>query len=248
MNNVYLEDAKKAFLDINVESNDKIAEFFHLIGYIIPDKVTPLEFMTLLNFLIRDIRNKTCGFQNSSDYKRAFEHFINGFEEEVINIDYFVSYTAEFIEALASEEFYNGFIVLFKNAIYKLNPVPKESQIYDCIEISPNVINISNKNKADVLAALYNNAKPIGWGLIHYDPMPMTSEIAQEILDGMDDECWFSYLKGRPIKLSLKDNIITVAVYNNRNGEKNLAQKAIASCPNIIPNKNTERKNLGLKK
>ena len=81
------------------------------------------------------------------------------------------------------------------------------------LSVEEDYIDISNKNKADVLAAVYNNAKPIGMGIIHYDPTPMTREQSQYILDNSD--------------------ILYVYAYNRDNNQDGLAQRAIATCPNV---------------
>ena len=38
------------------------------------------------------------------------------------------------------------------------------------------IVDISKKDKAAVLAALYNVARPLWLGNIHYDPTPMSIE------------------------------------------------------------------------
>ena len=42
-------------------------------------------------------------------------------------------------------------------------------------------IDIREIPKAKLLAALYNNAKPMGMGMLAYTPEPMTEEQAQQI-------------------------------------------------------------------
>ena len=44
------------------------------------------------------------------------------------------------------------------------------------------MVDISGLDKAEVLAALYNAARPRGVGLLRYDPTPMSTEEAREIL------------------------------------------------------------------
>ena len=53
-------------------------------------------------------------------------------------------------------------------------------------------MNIQGLDKAAVLAALYNRARPQGMGFLHYDPKPMTVEEAQKIIWGGDG--YFDYL------------------------------------------------------
>ena len=63
------------------------------------------------------------------------------------------------------------------------------------------MINLTNKNKAEVLAKLYNAAKPQGLGFLNFDPTEMTIKDAQILLDG--GQTYSDYLKGRVIIRSL---------------------------------------------
>jgi hypothetical protein len=78
-------------------------------------------------------------------------------------------------------------------------------------------IKIKNKNKAKILAALYNNAKPQGPGFLHYNPKMMTEEDAQSLLDAGQKE--FDYLQGRVMKIDLSGKILDTTLYNRDNGE-----------------------------
>lgn len=77
------------------------------------------------------------------------------------------------------------------------------------------MINISGLNKAAVLAALYNAARPLGMGFMHYDPKPMTTEEAAEILKKMT---YFDYLKGRVMKVELGKDEFDERWYDRDNG------------------------------
>ena len=43
-------------------------------------------------------------------------------------------------------------------------------------------ININGSTRGEVLASLYNNAKPMGMGFLHFDPSGMTPEEAEKHL------------------------------------------------------------------
>lgn len=86
-------------------------------------------------------------------------------------------------------------------------------------------MDISKFNKAEVLAALYNNARGQGMGMIHYTQEKMTTEQAQQILD--DGETYFDYLQGRVMKVDLSGDELNTRLYNRDNGE-NAAEKALA--------------------
>ena len=78
------------------------------------------------------------------------------------------------------------------------------------------MIDISNYDKAEVLAALYNAARPQGMGFMHYDPTPMTTNEARRLLQENSD---FDYLKGRVIKVDLRGSVINPHWYDRDNGE-----------------------------
>ena len=77
-------------------------------------------------------------------------------------------------------------------------------------------LNISALNKADVLAALYNNSKPLGMGIL-LTSEDMTTEEAQGLLD--DGQTYFGYVKGRVMKVNLKGNELRTEAYDRDNGQ-----------------------------
>lgn len=79
-------------------------------------------------------------------------------------------------------------------------------------------------DKAEVLAALYNNSQPLGMGFIHYTPEDMTKEEAAKILATQTS---FDYLKGRVMKIDLDSDELHTHLYNRDNGE-NAAELALA--------------------
>ena len=86
------------------------------------------------------------------------------------------------------------------------------------------MIDIKGLNKAEVLAALYNNSKPLGLGFLHFDPKEMTVAEAEEIMKQTTD---FDYLKGRVMKVDLtSDDSFEEWLYDRDNGN-GAAQRAI---------------------
>jgi hypothetical protein len=77
-------------------------------------------------------------------------------------------------------------------------------------------IDITGLDKAAVLAALYNRAKPLGMGILHYDPTPMTVEEARNL---NPETKYFDYVKGRVMKVSLKKNEFDPYLYDRDNGD-----------------------------
>ncbi len=78
--------------------------------------------------------------------------------------------------------------------------------------------------KAEVLCALYNRAKCLGLGVLHYENKDMTIEEAEEILKLTVS---FDYLKGRVMKVDLSgDESFEEWLYDRDNGE-GAAQSAV---------------------
>ncbi|HBY19977.1 MAG: hypothetical protein A2Y24_06880 [Clostridiales bacterium GWE2_32_10] len=100
--------------------------------------------------------------------------------------------------------------------------------------VEESIVDISNKNKADVLATLHNNARFIRGIMLSLTKEEknkiMTTEEAQAILDSGVEE--FDILKGKYMSISLEDEQkVDIREYNRYNGE-NAAETAIATCPN----------------
>ena len=78
-------------------------------------------------------------------------------------------------------------------------------------------VNITGLNKAALLAEFYNNAKPFGMGILHFDPKPMTVEEAQQAIDNQG--YYFDYFKGRCIKTDFEGDELRTWGYNRDYGE-----------------------------
>src|SRR3989338_11056963 len=79
----------------------------------------------------------------------------------------------------------------------------------------PYKLGLYDKNRADVLAALYNASRPQGMGFQQYDPTPMTREQAQELLDRGTR---FDYIKGRVMHINLSGDYLDPHEYDRDNG------------------------------
>ena len=91
------------------------------------------------------------------------------------------------------------------------------------------MLDIRNKDKAAVLAALYNAAKPLGMGFLFFDPTPMTITEAKNLLQQTTS---FDYVKGRVMKVDLSGSTFNPWLYDRDNGD-GAAARAIASVPDI---------------
>jgi hypothetical protein len=76
-------------------------------------------------------------------------------------------------------------------------------------------INISELDKAEVLAALYNASKPLGMGMLQFEPENMTADEARKLLS---QHTYFDYLKGRVMKIDLSGDILNTEMYDRDNG------------------------------
>ena len=86
-------------------------------------------------------------------------------------------------------------------------------------------ISLKGLNKGAVLAALYNNSRPLGLGFLHFDPKPMTTEEAASLLE---ETTYFDYLKGRVMKVDLSEDELDPRLYDRDNGQ-GAAQSVINS-------------------
>jgi len=77
-----------------------------------------------------------------------------------------------------------------------------------------------------LLKHLYNKTHPQGMGFLHYDPTPMTTEVAKRILDEAKalpsvQDCggkvYFDYFKGRVMKVAIGGRNIDPSMYDRDN-------------------------------
>jgi hypothetical protein len=79
------------------------------------------------------------------------------------------------------------------------------------------MIDLTNKDKAEVLAKLYNASQPQGLGYLQADGAPMTTDEAQTLLD--TGVTYFDYLKGRVMKIDLSGDELDPWLYDRDNGQ-----------------------------
>jgi len=76
-------------------------------------------------------------------------------------------------------------------------------------------VSIEGLDPAAVLAALYNAARPLGMGFMHYDSTPMDIEEAR---DALSQSTRIDYLKGRPLKVTVEGDSIETGLYDRDQG------------------------------
>lgn len=207
---------------------ENVVHFVKVLSGILPQNVSIDELLFTIQLLIKDIEKGQCGFHNSSIVEKDFENLLQRLKV-IEDFPIVLSFIPRVIDAISDTQFSLEFSKRYKKSVLGLLEIEEAKGDYGYIEVKENVIDISNKDKAEVLAELYNNSQPMGMGMAQYDPTPMTVEIARKILEKTQS---FDYLKGRPLKIDLEGNIISVCGYNHDNA-KGLAQKVISSCRNI---------------
>jgi hypothetical protein len=87
-------------------------------------------------------------------------------------------------------------------------------------------INIKGKDKAAILAALYNRAEPRGLGHLHFKQQDMgraeAEELYSETPEGIGVEKgakYFDYVHGRCIEVKFTDSTLTAAGFDREYGE-----------------------------
>jgi len=79
-----------------------------------------------------------------------------------------------------------------------------------------NLIDISKKPKAEVLARLYKSAKVQGAGVLHQKFGVLTKADAEALLK---KQTYFDYLNGRVMKVDLSSDVLDPTLYDRDNGE-----------------------------
>jgi hypothetical protein len=90
------------------------------------------------------------------------------------------------------------------------------------------LIDISKMDKAEVLAKLYNAARPMGMGMLQARPGDLSIEDARRLLDDPEPkndmgfsraEGYFDYLYGRPLKIDLRGDQLHTRLYDRDHGQ-----------------------------
>lgn len=187
------------------------------------DQIVPKGMIVLLIGGLDDIQKESCGF----GFKVTFPEKLKKEKYQIIS---YLSYFPLIIDKIASKEFAEKFRNMFTEMFGEAQPPVDESkEDFGVTVIEEGVVDISNKDKAEVLAALYNNSHPQGMGFLQYNPEPMTIEQARELLK---NNTYFDYLAGRVMKISFESNTVHTWGYNRVNGN-GAAERVISQCRNI---------------
>lgn len=86
-------------------------------------------------------------------------------------------------------------------------------------------IDIKGIDKAELLAALYNNSRAQGTGFLHFEAADMTRDQAQKIIESHPGHAantgplYFDYLKGRVMKVDIGGDVLTPYLYDRDLGQ-----------------------------
>lgn len=212
---LYFENARKCFEKAYTDSEERVAlsSFYHGIARMVPDKVDVDTLLLVFKIALQDA------------------------EKNGINTTPFISLIPNFVRQFTSLEFAHEFRKKYISQVLGIYQEELPDVDYGCVEVAPDVIDISNKDRAEVLAALYNASIPVGRGFMQYNPMKWNKEIAEayimkygEYIDG--EILYFKWILGRLTPCRFEGNLVYVAQYNYEN-EPGLAQRVIATVPNI---------------
>lgn len=102
------------------------------------------------------------------------------------------------------------------------------------------MINIKNADKAEVLAALYNHSRILGFGTIQARYTSMTVEQAREEIDNPIGDGgfqrrpgYFDYLHGRVMKVYIDRDELDPCLYDRDNG-RGAAAEALKNVKGVI--------------
>lgn len=76
-------------------------------------------------------------------------------------------------------------------------------------------MNVKGMDKAHILCALYERARPQGMGFLHFKPGPLPYEEAQQVLE---QSGYVDYLHGQVIKTQFDVDYLDFRLYDRDNG------------------------------
>lgn len=210
-----LENAKKSFACAcgNLDRYNSESEFYHKIAEMIPENI--------------DVDNLILAFKMALRDEDRRGHNTVGF----------IALAPMYVDQCENPEFAAEFRKKYNSEILGLTIEELPEDDFGCVEIDKDVIDISNKSRGAVLAALYNHTVPLGKGFMQYNPLSWTAEMGEAYFDKVGEKhpnggTNFRYVVGRCLDVLFLDDMVYVAGYNYVNGV-GAAQKVIATVPNL---------------
>lgn len=214
---IFLENVPELLRKASKESDcipKDIADFCVYISELADENLTPAQLCNLVSNALDDVMNGIANFELCCEAHELMQH---------------ITYFPSVIKKITTNDFSNNFDKLFSKTFGKPRELNEKDKDYGVLILAPNVVDISNKLKDEVLLNLYNNAHSRGLGFSNYNPKPMNRKEAQDLLKRFT---YFGYLPGRSLQIDLTYDIIDTSTYNKNNGA-GAAEKAISLCRNI---------------
>ncbi len=212
---LFMENAREHFAMASsiIDCHSEEVNFYHRFAEMIPDRINVDTLVLAFKIALRDEDRRG---RNTLSFIALIPHYVR---------------------QGASMEFAHEFRKKYNGEVLGLTQEDLPDVDFGVIEVEKDVLDISNKDRCDVLAALYNASTPAGMGFMEYNPLPWTREFAKMYFEkyAREDEehcIRIKWILGRPINCTFVGNLVYVAGYNNDN-EWGLAQRAIATCPNV---------------
>ena len=139
---LYFENAKESFESACGTFNryNSESEFYHKFARMIPDKID-VDTLVL-----------------------AFKMALQDAEKEGENTLPYIALVPQYVRQCTSPEFAHEFRKKYNSEVLGLTQEELPDVDYGCTEVEPDVIDISDKDRNEVLAALYNASTPVGMG------------------------------------------------------------------------------------
>lgn len=207
---------------------DYLAEFIELDSIYKSTKlISPYKLSILLENCLDEIKKGKSSLKNFNNFEKLYYNRTHIF----IAMNYFPLIIDKIGNLIFANNFRTCFSIIFYVYGTALPPVDETYGKFGAIVIEKNVVDISRKDKATVLAKLYNYAHPQGMGFIRYTPEPMEIDMARDLLRTCNP--YFNYLIGRNMKVDFSNpSRFSTSKYNKING-KGIAEILISQCPNI---------------
>lgn len=238
LDNNELTDAPKKFRYVRGHIKNVPPELYDLCDYLAEflevnpicnstKSITPYNLGLLLEACLSEIKSGKSLLKNSINFKNSYDNRTHIF----IGMVFFPL----IIDKIGSSNFANNFRKCFSIMFYTygsaLPPVDETRGKFGITVVKKNVLNISSKDKAVILAKLYNYAHPQGMGFFHYKPETMEIDMARHLLKTCD--LHFEYLSGRIMRIDFSNPYyFSTSKYNKVNGD-GIAEILISQCPNI---------------
>ena len=202
---------------------DELHDFCDYLADVSDQEAIPESMIMLLHCALDDLEREKCGFPKRIPFPETLK-------EEKYQIVTYLRYFPLIVDKIANKEFAEEFREIFTEVFGEAQP-PEDNLLETCGVkiIRRGLVDISTKDKAEVLAALYNSAHPQGIGIFQYDPKPMSIEEARDLLK---EKTYFERLLGRGMKIDLESNEVPTLGYNMYYGE-GAAERVISQCRNV---------------